>query len=117
MRMNDTVETANSKVLVNPTQSPAIVAANDRVSAGVHDFHGPLGVEAADHEDSEAVAWRDAASEQLDRARDLGAGGLDVAKNIGGEPRDRAKAVAGKLSGLAGRKLRCGRGGEGDDDG
>ena len=44
-RMNAAVGVANSKVLFNPKQSPAVVKSSNHVAAGVHEFHELLGIE------------------------------------------------------------------------
>ena len=43
-RMHSAAGTANSKVLFNPIQSPAVVAASTQVTASVGDFHESLGI-------------------------------------------------------------------------
>ena len=67
-RMSAAVAMANSKVLFNPKQSPAVVKSSNHVVAEVHEFHELLGI-VAGHESSEARRWRDAAAEHLDNAR------------------------------------------------
>lgn len=114
-RMTDAVDTANSKVLFNPIQSPAIVKASNVVATDVHDFHGMLGIESGT-QSSEAARWKDAASEQLVKARETGAGGIDTVKNLGSGTRDQAKSVKNKLTGkLKGRKISRGEGDQIDD--
>ncbi|WP_040490964.1 hypothetical protein [Ilumatobacter nonamiensis] len=117
LRMSDAVDTANSKVLFNPIQSPAIVKASNRVALDVHEFHGLLEIE-SEHRSSESTKWKDAAAERWDKTRETGAGGLDAAKNLGSGGLDTAKnlgsgalgqaaSVKNKLSGkIPGRKFR-----------
>jgi hypothetical protein len=133
LRMNEAVDRANSKVLFNPMQSPAIVGSRNHVATDVHEFHGLLGIEAST-ESSEARRWKDAAAESWDKARETGshglgsvkqfgsetggkaksvtgkalatgAGGVDSAKQLGSTAGGQVKAVKGRLSGFAGRKL------------
>ena len=105
-RMNAAVRLANSKVLFNPKQSPAVVKSSNHVAAGVHEFHELLGIESGG-ESSEARRWREAAAERWASARAVGASGVHTVKNFGGETRDQARSVKDKLSKrIAERKLR-----------
>ncbi len=105
-RMNAAVGRANSKVLFNPKQSPAVVKSSNHVAAGVHEFHELLGIESGG-ESSEARRWREAAAERWDSARATGATSVDAVKNFGGETRDQARSMKDKLSNrIAERKLR-----------
>jgi hypothetical protein len=105
-RMNAAVDMANSKVLFNPKQSPAVVKSSNHVAAGVHEFHELLGIESG-RESSEARRWREAAAERWDSARATGASSVDAVKNFGGEARDQARSVKGKLANrIAERRLR-----------
>ncbi|GGQ80772.1 hypothetical protein [Kitasatospora griseola] len=107
-RIDAAVDTANTKVLLHPTASPAVVTSGNQVATTVHDFRGRLGIE-RDRKSSDARRWVDAAGETRDRMLETGAEGVDAAKRIGAETLDRAKAVTGKLSsgiGIAGRALR-----------
>ena len=104
-RMNAAAGRANSKVLLNPKQSPAVVKSSNHV-AEVHDFHELLGIESG-RESSEARRWREAAAERWDSARATGASSVDAVKNFGSETRDQARSVRDKLSDrIAERKLR-----------
>ena len=97
---------ANSKVLFNPKQSPAVVKSSNHVAAEVHEFHELLGIESG-RESSEARRWREAAAERWDTARATGAPSVDAVKNFGGETRGQARSVKDKLSDrIAERKLR-----------
>ena len=103
-RMNAAVGKANSKVLFNPKQSPAVVASSNAVAADVVELHALLGI-GSGHESSEAKRWRDAAAERLDNARETGAHGVDGLKRFGGEAREQAGSIKGKLAGrIAERK-------------
>ena len=106
VRMNGAVARANSKVLFNPKQSPAVVKSSNHVAAGVHEFHELLGIESG-RDSSEARRWSEAAAERWDSARATGASSVDTVKNFGGETRDQARSMKVKLSDrIAGRKLR-----------
>jgi hypothetical protein len=105
-RMNAAVGRANSKVLFNPKQSPAVVKSSNHVAAEVYEFHELLGIESG-RESSEARRWREAAAERWDSARATGATSIDAVQNFGGETRDQARALKDKLSNrIAERKLR-----------
>ncbi|MEU8195591.1 hypothetical protein AB0C10_17580 [Microbispora amethystogenes] len=105
-RMEAAAETANTKVLLHPTTSRAVVYSSDRVAFAVVDFHGLLGI-ARSRQSLEARRWVDAAAEVRDKVLETGAEGVDAARNLGNETLDRARSVTGKLSsGLAERALR-----------
>ena len=105
-RMNAAVGVANSKVLFNPKQSPAVVKSSNHVAAGVHEFHELLGIESG-REPSEARRWREAAAERWDKARATGAEAIDDVKRFGSETRGQAGSVRDNLSHrIAERKLR-----------
>jgi hypothetical protein len=105
-RMNAAAGTANSKVLLHPTSSPAVVESSNHVAADVHDFHRLLGIESG-RESSEARRWRKAAAEQWGRVRASGGQGIDNVKRLGSETRGQARSVRDKLSEkIAERRLR-----------
>ncbi|MFJ9916871.1 hypothetical protein [Actinacidiphila glaucinigra] len=117
-RMNAVAGTANAKVLLHPTKSPAVVQSSNHVATGVHDLHARLGIESG-HRSSEARRWVDAAAEARDKALETGAKGVVAARSLGSETLDRANSVKGKLSsGIAERmRRRGGDEGEGDEEG
>jgi hypothetical protein len=105
-RMSAAVGVANSKVLFNPKQSPAVVKSGNLVAIEVHEFHELLGIESG-HASSEARRWSEAAADRWDKARVAGGQGLDGVKRFGSEARGQASSVKGRLSGrIAERKLR-----------
>ena len=120
-RMSAAVGLANSKVLFNPMESPAVVRSSNTVAAEVHGFHGLVGIESA-HESAESRRWSEAAADGLDKVRSTGGQGIDSAMRIGGGARDQgidgakrlgsvasdqANSVKGKLADrFGGRKLR-----------
>jgi hypothetical protein len=105
-RMDAAVGRANSKVLFNPMQSPAVVKSSNHVAAEVNEFHELLGIESG-RESSEARRWSEAAAERWDSARATGASSVDTVKNFGGETRDQARLMKDRLSNrIAERKLR-----------
>jgi hypothetical protein len=111
-RLDAAAGTANSKVLLHPTSSRAVVQSSNHVAVSVVDFHGRLGI-TADRETVDARRWLDAASDAKDKVVEAGAGGVDAAGRFGNETVLRARSVTGKLSGgIADRALRR----RGDDE-
>ena len=96
-RMDAAVGMANSKVLFNPMQSPAVVKSSNHVVAQIDEFQELLGIESG-RESSEARPWREAAEEGLDKVRATGAHGLEDVKRFGSEARGQAGSVKNKLS-------------------
>ena len=105
-RMDAAAGTANTKVLLHPTTSPAVVRSRERVALAVADFHGRLGIESG-RQSLEAKRWVDAASEVRDKVLETGAEYVDVSRRLSNEALDRARSVQGRLSsGIAERTLR-----------
>ncbi|GIH63640.1 hypothetical protein [Microbispora siamensis] len=105
-RMDAAAGVANTKVLLHPTTSRAVVHSSDHVAIAVVDFHGRLGIERG-RQALEARRWVDAAAEVRDKVLETGAEGVDAARHLGNETLDRARSVTGKLSsGIAERALR-----------
>ncbi|MFI6255707.1 hypothetical protein ACIBCL_06250 [Micromonospora zamorensis] len=96
-RMDAAAGKANTKVLLHPMDSPAVVQSSNQVSTAIVDFHGRLGIEGA-RESSEARRWTDAAKEARDKALETGADGVGAAKRLGNETLGRARWATGKLS-------------------
>ncbi|SBT40684.1 hypothetical protein [Micromonospora auratinigra] len=113
-RMGAAAGTANSKVLLNPMDSPAVVESSNHVSIAIVDFHGRLGIEGA-HHSSEARRWADAAMEVTDKALETGAEGVNAAARFGNETLDRAKWATDKLSSLIAERT-FGRRGDDEED-
>ncbi|MFI5485635.1 hypothetical protein [Micromonospora echinaurantiaca] len=111
-RMDAAAGRANTKVLLNPMDSPAVVQSSNHVSIAIVDFHGRLGIERA-RPSAEARRWTDAAKEVRDKALETGADGVGAAVRLGNETLGRAKWATGKLSSrIAERALRR----RGDDE-
>ncbi|WP_182907629.1 hypothetical protein [Microbispora sp. H13382] len=105
-RMDAAAGTANTKVLLHPTASRAVVLSSDHVAIAVVDFHGRLGIEHG-RQSLEARRWVDAAVEVRDKVLETGAEGVDAARHLGNETLGRARSVTGKLSsGITERALR-----------
>ncbi|MCT9931033.1 hypothetical protein N5079_12485 [Planotetraspora sp. A-T 1434] len=111
-RMEAAADTANTKVLLHPTTSRAVVHSSNHVEITVVDFHGRLGIERG-RQSLEARRWVDAAAEARDKVLETGAESVDAARRLGNETLDRARSVTGKISsGIAERALRR----RGDDE-
>jgi len=106
-RVAAAVGRANSKVLLNPLRSPAVVASSNRVASAVQEFHEVLSIESG-RQSAEARRWVDAASERWGAVREGGAEGLETVRNLTSETRRQALSATGKLAGKlaerAGRK-------------
>lgn len=96
-RMDAAAGAANTKVLLHPTSSRAVVQSSNHVAVAVVDFHGRLGIEAG-REALEARRWLDAATDAKDKVIEAGTGGFDAAGRLGNETVVRARSVTGKLS-------------------
>jgi len=105
-RMSAAVGMANSKVLFNPMQSPAVVKSSNHVAANVHELHQLLGIESGP-ESSDARRWTEAAAEHTETAIVIGALGIETVKKFGGKTSGQARSVKDKFSSkIAERKLR-----------
>jgi len=103
VRMKDAAARANSRVLFNPFQSPAVVASSNHVVGSVIELHSTLGLGGESTPD-EARRWADAATEVRDKAWETGAGGVDAARRMGSDSLSRARSVGDKVSsGLSAR--------------
>jgi hypothetical protein len=108
-RMDAAAGTANTKVLLHPIDSPAVVQSSNRISIVIVDFDGRLGIERA-LQSSEARRWADAAKETRDKALETGAEGVGAAIRLGNETVGRAKWVTGRLSSQIAERARRRRG-------
>lgn len=88
-RMDAAASMANSKVLLHPVASRAVVDSSNQVASGVMVFQGRLGIE-HDRQSLDAKRWKDAAVEAKDKVLETGTEGVDAAKRLGAETLDRA---------------------------
>ncbi|WP_067477498.1 hypothetical protein [Actinomadura hibisca] len=109
-RMNAAAGTANAKVLLHPTKSPAVVQSSNHVATDVHDFHERLGIESG-RLSSEPRRWVGAVAEVRNKALETGAKGVGVARSRGNETLDRAGLAKDKLSNGIAERTRRRRGG------
>lgn len=104
-RIDSAATLANSKVLFNPKQSPAVVKSRNQVAADVDEFNELLGIE-SQRELSESRLWKEAAEESWDAAREVGTQGIDAVKQFGSETRGQARTAKDRLiEKIAQRKL------------
>jgi hypothetical protein len=115
-RMNAAVLKANSKVLFNPIQTPAVVKSSNHVAVEVYELRDLLGI-AAGRESSEARPWKEAAAERRDSAIATGEHGIDTVKHFGSKTSSQAHSLKDKLSGkIAQRNLHRHEGDEKHDE-
>lgn len=88
-QMNETISKANSRVLLNPFDSPAAVKSSNRVTAAVVTFRERLGIDSS-HDSGEAKRWRDAAGEVVEKVRVTSVDSAAAAKRFGDRSVDRA---------------------------
>jgi hypothetical protein len=91
-QMDETVRKANSKVLLNPFDSPAAVKSSNQVTTGVLDFRGRLGIESS-HQAKDAKRWGQAAAEVRDKVLAAASEGANAAERFGAETFDRTAEV------------------------
>lgn len=105
-RMIVAADRANSKVLLHPARSPAVVEASNHVALGIQAFHGLLGIESG-RQSSEAKRWVDAAAEHTDRVLEYGTETVEIVKQLGHETLGQARSVKARVSDrIAEQKLR-----------
>lgn len=96
-RIHSAATRANSRVLFNPIQSPAVVQASASIAASVSDLHTRLGIGAAPHV-VEARRWSAAAAEARNRARTHGSDAVGAGRRFGAETRKRATSTTTKAA-------------------
>jgi hypothetical protein len=99
-QLGEAIRVANSKVLFNPLQSPAVVTSTNVIADRVIGFLNLLDIDSS-NETAQAKQWREAASENWEKARVLGSQGISQAKKLTGDAREGAAAVTGRLAGDA----------------
>lgn len=81
-QMNETVERANTRVLLNPFDSPAAVRSSNTLSEGVGQFLARVGIESA-YASGDARRWRRAVMEAGDKVVTTGVTGVRTAGRVG----------------------------------
>lgn len=113
-RIRAAADSANSRVLFNPVQSPAVVRASTSVSTSVGELHERLGITAEQHA-LETRRWGAAAADVRDRARARGTDALGAGRRLGSETRDRATSAKDRAAGRLADRVRRRR--DADEDG
>jgi hypothetical protein len=113
-RMEAAAGTANTKVLLHPTTSPALVQSSNQVAISVVDFHGVLGIERG-RESVEARRWLNAAAEMRDKVFETGAEGVAAGRQLGNQTLNRAKSLTGRISGGIVERVHRQRGNDEED--
>ncbi|WP_434992750.1 hypothetical protein [Arthrobacter sp. Ld5] len=88
---------ANSKVLLHPASSRAVIHTSNQLAAGVGDFHERLGIE-GDRQPLAAKRWMEAVVDVKDRVVETGVDGVGAARSFGDGALDRAKLSKDRLS-------------------
>jgi hypothetical protein len=101
-RLEAAAGTANTKVLMHPTKSRAVVESSNHVGAAVTDFQARLGIE-QERTSLEARRWTDAAISAKDTALEAGAEGIVTARRLSGDARDTAVGLGTEGVGAAKR--------------
>lgn len=104
-RMEAAASIANDKVLLNPFESPALVAVSNEVSGSIVDFHALLGIE-NDLDEQEVRRWKSAATEAKAMALEKGAVRLTAARQTSSETVGKVKSATGKASGRISDQVR-----------
>ncbi|WP_374947063.1 hypothetical protein [Agreia sp.] len=96
-RMDAVSGIANTRVLLHPLTSGAVVKSGNEVAADVLVFHECLGIE-SDRESLEAKRWTEAFGETRDKAVETGTESVDAVRRFGIKTFDGAKSAGEKLS-------------------
>ncbi|MGO1854697.1 MAG: hypothetical protein ACTH0V_14950 [Microbacteriaceae bacterium] len=96
-RMGATAEAANSKVLLHPVKSGAVVRSGNEVVADILVFNERLGID-ANHRAIEAKRWSTAVGEARDKTVEAGIGGVETVKHFGTKAFNGARSTGESLS-------------------
>ncbi len=96
-RMDAAADLANTKVLLHPLKSGAVVRSGNEVMADIVVFNERLGIAAA-HEAVEAKKWVAAAGEARDKAVEVGVDGAEAVARFGNKVFGDAKSAGERLA-------------------
>lgn len=96
-RMDAAADLANTKVLLHPLKSGAVVRSGNQVMADIVVFNDRLGIAAA-HEAVEAKKWVAAAGEARDKAVEVGVDGAEAVAKFGNKVFGDAKSAGERLA-------------------
>lgn len=108
-RMDAVGGTANSKVLLNPTKAPALVASSNHVAGAVLDFYGLLGIS----QQREALAprhWKSAASDTKNQVIERSAERIDAVRRASADTLGKARSATGQAPARLSARARGWRG-------
>jgi hypothetical protein len=88
-RMDEIVQAANAKVLLNPFDSPRAARSSNQIATAVLEFRGRLGIESG-RQSTEAKRWGQAFLEARDTVLDAATDRAQAAKQFGDDAFDRA---------------------------
>jgi len=106
---------ANSKVLLHPKSSGAVVMATNIVSNDLVEFQNRLGIESA-YGALESKRWSKAVAEVRDKVTDAGSGGLNAIKQFGDDTKNRALDKAEDVASSLAENIRKSRNEVSDED-
>ena len=95
-RIEAAADRANSRVLFNPRQSPAVVQASTGVTGSVNEFHQRLGIGAA-HLPAESRRWSAAAADVGRLARAKGATAASAGRRLGAGTKSLASSASASV--------------------
>jgi hypothetical protein len=101
-RLDAAAVTANTKVLMHPTKSRAVVESSNHVGAAVTEFQGRLGIE-RERTPLEARRWAEAAISAKNTALEAGEETIDTVRRLSGDARDTAVELGTEGAGAAKR--------------
>lgn len=101
-RLDAAAGTANTKVLMHPAKSRAVVESSNHVGIAVTDFQARLGIEQK-RASLEARRWTDAAISAKDAAVERGAQSIDTARRLSSDARNTAVGLGTEGAGAAKR--------------
>lgn len=103
-RMDAASGVANTRVLLHPIKSGAVVRSSNEVAADVIVFNGRLGIEGG-RQSLEAKRWKKAVSETRDDVVQTAASGAAAVGRFSGETIANVKSVAGHVSNAISERL------------
>ncbi|MEO8528145.1 MAG: hypothetical protein ABI435_03620 [Pseudolysinimonas sp.] len=110
-RMDAAAQVANTKVLLHPFDSRAVVKSGNHVAGRVIDFHRRLGI-AGSRASLEAKPWMEAADDARIKVVATSRDGVDIAKRVGAGTLDLGRSVTNRVAREVAERTR-----RSDDDG
>lgn len=114
-RVDTAAGVANSKVLLHPAASPAVVRSRNELVTAVVGLHTHLGIE-RDSQALDARRWVEAATEAKDKVLETGEEGVDTVRRVGSGAFGRTRNLSARLKGEVLERARRRHPGPEDDD-